>query len=525
MLLAAPTLAFASIDARMPLLSVHDFSELNLVHWRVEQGKPDPRNPLLEPEYPWDSGGVMAHGTVLRDPIDGKWKAWQISTPGEQALNGLEATHSSQRRLTYLESADGVSWTRPMMSLVKWPGHDRTNILLDLDSGGTSTYASVLVDAANGEWPYEMFLMRAPKFGPTPDKVGHLPAPRRNRASYRYRSRDGKAWELVEGPIQPAPGGDVCYVYRQTNGSYVSYFKGSIKPEEYDHPPGGAVVVPPPGHRLVPYDNNPDLIRTVSRGESSDGTNWSYIHDILAPDWRDPDDAQFIEIAPLAVPGGYIGFANAYHPAIQTMDLQVVASRDGISWWRPDRRPALPNPPLGEYGGGMIWQMREPVIEGDKLHVYYCGVQGLHGEILDTRYGPRVPTQGGETVIGTKTPTLPFNGALCRATFELDRLWALIPSAGGPTVGRAVTVDQPHIRDRQLELNVRTLLRGAVRVGLLDDEGRQVAGFGLEDCERVTGDHRRAVIRWKQGERAPTNAKRVVFELTNSLLYGFQFRP
>ena len=66
---------------RMPLLMPDDFDSLLLVSWRGELGVEDPHNPLLEPAVPWDSGGVFAHGTVLHDPIDGLWKAWQVSTP------------------------------------------------------------------------------------------------------------------------------------------------------------------------------------------------------------------------------------------------------------------------------------------------------------------------------------------------------------------------------------------------------------------------------------------------------------
>ena len=86
----------------------------------------------------------------------------------------------------------------------------------------------------------------------------------------------------------------------------------------------------------------------------------------------------------------------------------------------------------------MIWQMHHPVVEDGKMHVYYAGSEGLHGEIFDTRFGPRIEV-GGESVIGIETPTLPFNTALCRATWQFDRLWALVPSAGGTTLGEAVT--------------------------------------------------------------------------------------
>src|SRR5438876_12375170 len=65
----------------LPFLMAEDFEALDFCAWRIEPGEPDPHNPLVEPAMPWDAGGVLAHGTVLKDPIDGVWKAWQHSIP------------------------------------------------------------------------------------------------------------------------------------------------------------------------------------------------------------------------------------------------------------------------------------------------------------------------------------------------------------------------------------------------------------------------------------------------------------
>ena len=92
-------------------LQTSDFTDLDLVAWRVEQGTPGDNNPLLEPKRPWDEGGIFSHGTVLRNPIDGLWKAWQISTPIFKRHG--PGTWRHDRRLNYLESKDGVTWTRP----------------------------------------------------------------------------------------------------------------------------------------------------------------------------------------------------------------------------------------------------------------------------------------------------------------------------------------------------------------------------------------------------------------------------
>lgn len=510
--MVAPANAEA-VSVRMPLLMPDDFESFQLVSWRVEQGVPDSRNPLLEPAMPWDAGGVMAHGTVLRDPIDGLWKAWQVSTPAEAKLDGLKAQHEHQRRLTYLESRDGVNWIRPQLPFVRWPGHDRTNIILDLDSGGTSVYASVLVDPANREWPYEMFVMRGPLYGGQKEnKVGHLPGPNERLGTYRYRSKDGKAWQLREGPIHPSVGGggDVSYVYREPSGGYFSYFKTYPKARE--------------GDRLIPYDNNPrGGLRSVARRTSPDGSSWGGEQVVLARDWRDPDYAQFLEICPLRVAGGYVALVNYYDAVIQTMCLQLAASRDGVNWWRPDRRPALPNAPLGDYGGGMIWQMHQPIVEGGTMHVYYAGSEGIHGEILDSRLQPQIAV-GGEKVGGMQKPTLPFNTALCRAAWEFDRLWALVASAGGATKGEVIT--RPlEAGGKRLAVNARMKPGGTLGAELLDREGRPVPGFGANDCVPITGDHRRATFAWQGGAVAPVSAAKIRFILQRAFLYGYAWEP
>src|SRR5436190_24119498 len=77
-------LSTAAATARMPLLMPDDFSEMNLTAWRVELGAPDPQNPLIEGEMPWDAGGVGIHGSVFKDPLDQLWKAYLVCTPAEE---------------------------------------------------------------------------------------------------------------------------------------------------------------------------------------------------------------------------------------------------------------------------------------------------------------------------------------------------------------------------------------------------------------------------------------------------------
>ena len=94
---------------QIPFLIGADFDSRRNVAWRVELGQADPRNPLIEGDMAWNDGGPFQHGTVLRDPIDGKWKAWGTAVP-----NG-----TFDRRLVCYESDDGVIWRRPELELIR----------------------------------------------------------------------------------------------------------------------------------------------------------------------------------------------------------------------------------------------------------------------------------------------------------------------------------------------------------------------------------------------------------------------
>lgn len=488
--------------APLPFVMAEDFQDLDLVAWRIEQGRPDPGNPLLEPEMPWDEGGVFSHGTVLLDPIDGRWKAWQISTPPSKPHG--PGTWRHDRRLTYLESDDGVAWTRPKLSFVSWEGHKQTNILMGL----WCSYASVNIDPKR-DLPYEMFVFRFPGYPDERTRIEGLPLPPGEKSHpyglYRFRSQDGKDWKAVEGPITLNTS-DSCFIYRLPDGSYVANHKTELPAF-----PGG----------VTPFDIADGGVRLIGQRTSRDGSTWSDpTRLIMTPDWRDPGDTQFMELCPIAVPGGYVATVTVYHNHTQLIDLQWAASRDGVHWWRPDRRPALPNAPLGDFGGGMIWPMHSPVIDGKQLHVYYAGNESLHGDLFNTKSsGPRKLRARGE-FLSRHSSSLPNYSALCRATWKTDRLWALAPAIGGPYVGTATT-KRRDLGGKQLKVNVVTRPRGELRLELLDSSGRVIEGFSKEDCSPVSGDQHASLVKWTAGTRMPKNADGVRFYLKRAFLYGF----
>jgi hypothetical protein len=493
----------------LPFLMPADFEDLDFCAWRIEPGQPDPHNPLVEPALPWDAGGVLAHGTVLHDPIDGLWKAWQLSIPLPEGKPDKQDSGWWTPRLTHLESKDGVRWERPKLKFVPWKDHAETNLVLD----GYSSYASVNIDPNRNDAPYEMFAFRYPGRLGEPGVIPGLPLPsgkdKHPYGLYRYRSRDGRDWKPVEGPLELGTS-DSCFIYRLADNSYAAYHKIGIPAF-----PGG----------LTPFDVGDGEVRLIMHRTSKDGSHWSSPPALLmAPDWRDPADTQFMELCPLAVPGGYVATLTVFHNLTQTIDLQWAASRDGVNWWRPERRPALANAPLGDYGGGMIWPMRHPVVDGAQLHVYYGGTEGLHGDLYNTRAsGPRVLRARGEILSRQSFTYGGDYGAFCRATWRADRLWALCGAHGGYTEG-AATTRPSNLAGKQLVVNATTRPAGTLRVELLDKGGNALPGFAATDCEPVEGSHHALVIRWKGGDRAPADAAKARFLFRRGFLYGMEWR-
>ena len=498
-----------------------DLEHLEVAAWRVEPATPDENNPLLEGETPWDRGGVMTHGTVLRDPIDGKLKAWIVCTPADEDLRDLPhlkvfTINHHYRRLCYFESEDGVNWTRPRLPHSRCGDHATSNVVFDDTTKGGEKYigfvqyASVMIDPDRA-WPYEMFVYRD-MGGPTKPGHTHL---------YHYRSRDGKAWELSYGPIKGPFESDVCFVYPasfltpgQPDG-YVAYYRMPDTDAGLDIPP---------------YEL-PGYARTIFRARSPNGKDWGDIEAVLKRDDLDHRDTQYMELVPHPVPGGYLGVVSVFEPINQTQHLRLAVSRDGVNWWFPSRRPCLDNPPLGDYGGGMIWQSKNLVEIDDRLQIYYSGMEGLHRPIIDSRL-KKARTIGMDRVSDGLYGFLPFNSALCRASWSKGRYYALASAAGGPSVARAVTRPRD-IGGRRLSINVRTLPpkrsavpgldQGCVQVELLDAAGRPIPGYTRDDCPLLSGDDQALPVRWTGGETAPENAVKAGIFLKRAFLYGFNF--
>jgi hypothetical protein len=339
---------------------------------------------------------------------------------------------------------------------------------------------------------------------------------------HHYRSRDGKTWELTHGPIKGPFSSDVCFVYParflrpERPDGYISYYRIG-QPDEEAHIPV--------------YESHGNWTRQLFRAESPDGREWVNAEKIIMRDDRDHRDTQYMELVPQPVPGGFLGVVSVYHPITQTLNLRLAASRDGRKWWFPDRRPCLDNAPLGDYGAGMLWQSKNVVVHDGRFYVYYGAMEGLHRPIMDTR-GKGFQQIGSDIVLDRSHGFLPFNSALCRASWQVGRLYALASAAGGPTIGVAVTTPR-ELAGKTLTVNFRTrppkksrtpgLDEGYMQVELLDADGEPLPGYTRNDCPLLKGDHQSREVEWAGGRQAPKEAIKARFYVKRAFLYGFDF--
>ncbi|MFH0965800.1 MAG: hypothetical protein V2A58_17520 [Planctomycetota bacterium] len=491
-----------------PMIFADDFVERQDIGWRMEPGRKDPSNPVLAPKYPWDGGTLGMHAAVHKDPIDGLYRAWYISMP----------KHSYDRQLTYAESEDGVRWVRPELDIYPCDGCEKTNIILGSRMGGWVSQPSVFIRPdAEPERRYEMFCYRdplyyrwqTPGYGCPDHRIEGLPLPPGHSHHYygmhRHFSNDGIHWRVEGEPIagdrktkevyggRPFVSSDSLTVCRLRDGRYVVHNK-----VELPALPGG----------YVSYDVGRGICRTIARRESPDGWRWGDTYEnIITPDWRDPQDTQFMELMMNEYNDGHIGIATVYHCGEQTIDLQFAGSADGRKWFRPVRRPCVSLEPLGEIGGGMIWPTQQFVIDGDDVHLYYAGLTGLHGNLYDA----------GNGNLGTRA------GALCRATWKLGRMWAVL-NFGGHDAPASVTTREVPCGGKTLFINAVTRGAGKVEAELLDADRKPIAGHSRGNCNAFRGDEKCAALTWGDRSKVLPERAQLRIILTDALLYGFEWR-
>jgi len=439
---------------------------------------PTPREVVVVHDEPWEGSGGGYH-TVFRDG-DGYrmyYHAWQI-------LND-EGTAASSNKLTigYLESPDGIHWTKPDLGLYEYNGSKDNNIVW---TGNSAHDFNPFIDtnpAAKPEGRYKA--------------IGLELKPHELRA---YQSPDGIHWNVMkEAAIMTTGAFDTQNIafWDKQRGEYRAYIRD--------------------------FKNGVRDIRTAT---SQDFLTWT------EPQWLDYGDAPTEHIYTNQVlpyyraPHIFIGFPSRY--AERTWGE---SSRQLPSWeWREKRYGVTPR-----YGTVVTDALL--MTSRDGLHFNRWGEAFLRPGLRNNNwtYGDNyIAWHAVETISDApgKTPELSlyategyFTGRqseLRRYTIRIDGFVSVQAKlSGGELVTKPVA-----FAGQRLTINYATSGTGSIRVELQSADGKPIQGHTLDDCDEIFGDQLDRTVTWNSESNVSDlvgRAVRLRLVLSDADVYSFQF--
>jgi hypothetical protein len=429
--------------------------------------------PILIAEHPWESAELNWFSVL---EYGGKYRMWYECYDVDGW--GAEGTPADDTSFCYAESADGIHWTKPKLGLFEYRGSKENNILFRRVGAGDARSrvhgAGVFVDP---HAPAEQRFKAVSQGG------------FRNTGGEPYRiagmtSPDGLVWTRYPEPICP-PFADSQYsgFWDQRLRQYVLY--GRV---------GGSGA---------------GRGRAIGRAASDRFDRFEPLSLVLQTDEADPADSDLYNPACVQLPpagGLYLMCPSLYQHKPDTLDIRLAVSRNGVEWTWPERETAfIPLGKPGERDGGSLYMANGCLAMGDELWFYYSASPLKHGEATLEKL------------------TQPANRrTFSRAVARRDRLVSATAAAEG---GRFTT---PPLKFSGARLRVNASVRpeGALRIGLLDEQGKPIPGRGSEDCRAITGDHSQAMIEWADSADVSTWAGRPIklqFDLKDADVFGFQF--
>jgi hypothetical protein len=406
---------------------------------------PHASHPVIRVDRPWEGKMISFYTSVVDE--DGKLRLWYICRDTDNRPN-----------VAYAESTNGVNWTKPNLGLVDHRGSKDNNLV-----GLTSLDGAVFKDP-NG-LPAERYVY-----------VAHVA----EKGVFRFTSPDGLRWRRDDTALLPfrADTQNVAAFDERTK-RYAVYLRawdvGAVWTERL---------------RKVVRLEVPTLARPAGIKPSGRGSNPTNAKDlpriadelptVLAADAQDPKGTDVYTIGaqryPLD-PQWFVGFPSFFrrdkHISDGRLEVQFIGGRDGITWHRYDRAPYVGTGLENSVSANMTYIGPGIAVRGEELWLFGTGFRHRHGDVEARR----------ETADGT----------IFRHVTRVDGF----VSANFAASGGSCTVGTLTLSGSRLLVNLDTGALGELRVGLLDDQGRPIPGFGPADCDVLQINSTRAVVSWK----------------------------
>ena len=454
-----------------------------------------------------DLGGVSAFAGSVEVLADGRFRLYYYA-------NGPRGGPRTMR-LAVAESADGLTWERPLLGQLTWQGQPTNHLhIRGLPEDANVTQPSV-VRLPDGQWRMYFWLHaqergliryliadspdgltwtllgldRPAVFHPADLEVGQAAwVAGLTAADPKAKFADRRTWPLLEA--KRLRSNDATHVYYDAETGQFEMLSVWLLPNR------------PETGRCTPHDNAPHVLRVIHRRTSADGVVFGDPELIVMPDEADPPTQQFYYLAQHREPDWRIGFLGNYPCWEQTMDIEICFSRDGRHWERPLRGGFVPRDPVPQPGCMSAYATNAllPVANDRWLLLYRAGNQLHNGQL-----GPGVSAE-------------PWYGVMA-ASWPRQRFAGLASTPG--TVGRLLL--KPVIQSGDgIALNAD--IRGWVKAELRDPLGQAFEGYALQDCQPLSGNGSHLVLRW--GSAGVTSARyrydavQLFLQCSESVLYG-----
>ncbi len=457
-------------------------------------------NPIIAGrQKPWEV--AIAWTSVYRNPKTGKYQLWY------QAYAGDEAKDRTRRCVvSYAESDDGIHFTRPNLGLFDFNGNKETSIVLVANGGKSDRYGvSVVVDESE---PDQSHRYKMAYFDFTKENGREFPG-----LNVAFSS-DGIHWaKYPHGPLSPASYGN--------HGEPVPFTDETNRPWSTPLSMADALdaFYDPLHHVYAIYGkmwiDGPDggmyWKHAAGRIESKDFIHWSPAQLVAAPDEKDPPWVEFHTMPVFFYNDCFISPLQILNRGLGggVVDIELATSRDGFHWERPFRNSFwLSRTPKGNFDSGSLFVSAQPVLVGDEMRFYYGaysqGATGSDDQKLTTGIGlatlPKDRFAGVRPVSVSDQPTLkkPLTN-----------------------VGQITLKPWDWTRIKQMEINADASA-GKIRIEILDEHGKRLRGFSLDEAIPIQGDSLHHVAAWKKHRLEEIQQQRCLIRihLENATIYA-----
>jgi hypothetical protein len=416
-------------------------------------------------DQPWESN-APAYITMIKD--GDLYRTYYRG--GHKGKDGKK-----QDNTCYAESKDGINWVKPNLGLIEIDGSKANNVILD-EAPLTHNF-SPFVDKNPAAKPDEKFKA----FGGT-DKTGLIP----------FASADGIHWKKMSEKAVIHDGlldSQNVSFWSESEQVYVCYFRTWT---------GGGVR----GYRSIGRVTSKDYINWSKPTEMSYGnTQFEHLYTSqTSPYFRAPH----IYIA--------IGSRFVPHRQIATLDQLQELKVD------PGQHKGLSEPFLMSSRGGGVY-------DRTFMEAYIRPAVGLNHWSARTNYPSLnvIPTGNSEMSLYVNQDYAQPTGHLRRYSMRLDGFSSLsAPFKGGAMKTKTLT-----FTGKELEINYSTSAVGQIRIAVQDENGKDIPGFSMMDCQELIGNETTRTVTWNgKGDLSKLVSKpvRLHIYLKDADLYSIRFK-